>query len=255
MALLNPSRQLPSATLLVAILIMWELFARFVLPHYDSMATLTLPPPSSGVADAYDLLMRGTLFPHVLASARRVYGGFLVAAAVGIPLGAIMGLSPLVFRQMRPIVEVLRPIPPVAWIPITLLWFGITDTQQYFIIFIGTVFPLTLNTIAGVQGIEPIIKRAALSLGADRRTMMLVMLRGALPSVFLGVRIALGLGWFIVVASEMVAASRGLGYLITQARTAMVTERVYVGMFAIGLIGFAQDRFLTWLERKLIPWA
>jgi len=255
MAVIAPFRRLPSATLLIVLLLLWEAFARFVLPTYEPMASLVLPPPSAGVIDGYELLIRGTLLPQVIASARRVYGGFLAAAIVGIPLGAAMGLSPRVLRQMTPIVEIIRPIPPVAWIPITLLWFGITDTQQYFIIFIGTIFPLVLSTIAGIQGIEPILTRAALSLGADRRTLFLLMLRGALPSILLGVRISLGLAWFIVVASEMVSASRGLGYLIIQARTAMVTERVYVGMFAIGLIGFAQDRFLVWFERKLVPWA
>jgi ABC-type nitrate/sulfonate/bicarbonate transport system permease component len=225
------------------------------LPVYEPMANLVFPPPSLGAIDAYHLLVNGTLLPQVAASARRVYGGFFVAAVIGIPLGAAMGLSPLVYNQMTPIVEIVRPIPPVAWIPLTLLWFGITDIQQYFIIFIGTVFPLMLSTIAGIQGIDLVLKRAALTLGANRRTLMLLMLRGALPSIFLGIRVSLGLGWFIVVASEMVSASRGLGYLIIQARTAMITERVYVGMFTIGLIGYVQDRFLTWLERKLIPWA
>jgi NitT/TauT family transport system permease protein/taurine transport system permease protein len=186
---------------------------------------------------------------------QRVYVGFLAAAIVGIPLGIAMGLSPLVFRQLTPIVGVLRPIPPVAWIPITLLWFGVTNTQQYFIIFIGTLFPIMLNTIAGVQGIDPVLKRAALSLGANSGAMFRVMLKGALPSIFLGVRTSLGLGWFIIVASEMVSASTGLGFLITEARTAMITQRLYVGMFAIGLIGFLQDRFLLWLQGKLVPWS
>jgi ABC-type nitrate/sulfonate/bicarbonate transport system permease component len=255
MAILRAASALSSAGLLVALLFVWELFSRYVLPLYEPAAALIFPPPSDGIRDAVLLLKQGVLTQHVIASVQRVYLGFLVAAIIGIPLGVIMGLSPTIFRQMTPVIGVLRPIPPVAWIPITLLWFGVTNTQQYFIIFIGTLFPIVLNTIAGVQGIDPVIKRAALSLGADSPAMFKVMLQGALPSIFLGVRTSLGLGWFIIVASEMVSASTGLGFLITEARTAMITQRLYVGMFAIGLIGFLQDQFLLWLRGKLVPWA
>jgi ABC-type nitrate/sulfonate/bicarbonate transport system permease component len=253
-ALLTAFSRLSAATLLVLLLAAWEVFARYVLPAYDPTASLMLPPPSAGVIDAIALAKQGALLEHVLASMRRVYVGFACAALVGIPLGVIMGISPLFLRQLTPIVGVLRPIPPVAWIPLTLLWFGVTDTQQYFIIFIGTLFPLMLNTTAGVHDVDPVIKRAALSLGAGPRAMFAVMLRGALPNIFLGVRTSLGLGWFIIIASEMVSASSGLGFLITESRAAMVTERLYVGMFAIGLIGFVQDRLLERLRARLMPW-
>jgi NitT/TauT family transport system permease protein/taurine transport system permease protein len=244
----------PPGLLLLALLVSWEIFSRYILPLYEPSATLVLPPPSDGLRDAIALLQQGVLIQHVLASMRRVYFGFAIAAATAIPLGLAMGLSALVFRQLSPLVGVLRPIPPVAWIPITLLWFGVTDAQQYFIIFIGTFFPMLLNTIAGVHALDPVLKRAALSLGADRTALFGLMLHGALPNIFLGIRTGLGLGWFIIVASEMVSASTGLGFLITEARTAMVTERLYVGMFAIGLIGFLQDRLLILLEERLMPW-
>ncbi|MCX7307008.1 MAG: ABC transporter permease [Afipia sp.] len=239
--------------LLFALFILWELFGRLVVPQYDPSG-LSLPPPSAGVADAISLFNQGFLIPHIIASARRVYVGFALAALIGIPIGILMGMFFAVYRQFTPVVGILRPIPPVAWIPITLLWFGVTDRQQYFIIFIGTIFPLILNTIAGVRTVDPVLIRAARSLGADASDIFRLLLTAALPSIFLGVRIALGLGWFIIVASEMVSASTGLGFLITEARTAMVTQRMYVGMFAIGFIGYAQDRLLVWLERKLMPW-
>lgn len=239
--------------LLIVLLIIWELFSRFVVPQYDPSG-LSLPPPSSGFADAINLLKQGFLLQHVLASARRVYFGFALAALVGIPIGILMGMFDTALRQLTPIVGILRPIPPVAWIPITLLWFGVTDRQQYFIIFIGTIFPLILHTVAGVRTVDPVLVRAARSLGADSNNLFRLLLTASMPSIFLGVRIALGLGWFIIVASEMVSASTGLGFLITEARTAMVTQRMYVGMFAIGFIGYAQDRLLVWLERKMIPW-
>jgi NitT/TauT family transport system permease protein/taurine transport system permease protein len=255
MAGLNVLSRLSSGLLLLALLVFWELFSRFLLPLYEPAAVLVLPPPSDGLRDAIALLQQGKLSQHVLASMRRVYFGFAIAAITAIPLGIAMGVSPLVFRQLSPLVGVLRPIPPVAWIPITLLWFGVTDAQQYFIIFIGTFFPMLLNTIAGVHALDPMLKRAALSLGADRRALFGLMLQGALPNIFIGIRTSLGLGWFIIVASEMVSASTGLGFLITEARTAMVTERLYVGMFAIALIGFLQDRILLLLQQRVMPWA
>jgi NitT/TauT family transport system permease protein/taurine transport system permease protein len=255
MALVNVLARLRPFALLAVLMLLWELFARYVLPlHEPEAAALILPPPSAGLVDAYRLLSQGVLEQHIFASARRVYVGFALAALIGIPLGVLMGMFATAYRQLTPIVGILRPIPPVAWIPITLLWFGVTDTQQYFIIFIGTIFPILLNTTSGVRSVDPVIVRAAMSLGAHSHEMFRVMLIAALPSIFLGVRIGLGLGWFIIVASEMVSASTGLGFLITEARTAMITERMYVGMFAIGIIGFLQDRLLATLERKLIPW-
>lgn len=240
--------------LLAALLICWEIFSRWIYPVWEPMAVILLPPPSAGVRDAIALLDGGDLAFHALASIQRVYVGLIAAAVFAIPLGIVMGLSATVFSQLNPVVNVLRPIPPVAWIPITLLWFGVTDTQQYFIIFIGTIFPMLLNTIAGVHGVDPVLKRAALSLGAGRTEMFVLMMRAALPSILLGVRTSLGLGWFILVASEMVSASTGLGFLIIEGRTAMITERLYVGMFLIGLIGLVQDHLLLWLNEKLIPW-
>lgn len=250
----NVLYRLSALGLVAALFIGWEVFSRYVFPQMEPMAPLLLPPPSAGVADAFTLLMDGALAYHAIASIKRVYIGFFVAAALAIPLGVAMGLSPLVFRQLTPVVGVLRPIPPVAWIPITLLWFGVTNPQQYFIIFIGTFFPMLLNTIAGVQASPPVLQQAALSLGADRQAMFWLMMRGALPSIFLGIRTSLGLGWFIIVASEMVSASTGLGFLITEARTAMITERLYVAMFVIGLLGYLQDLILVALKRILIPW-
>ena len=254
MALVRAEARLSSLGLLVGLLVAWEIFSRYIFPHYDVQADLVLPPPSKGFAYAVSLAQQGILLHDALSSLGRVYVGFTAAALVGIPIGVAMGLSPLVFRQLTPIVGSLRPIPPIAWVPVTLLWFGVTNLQQYFVIFIGTVFPIVLNTIAGVHDLDPVIKRAALSLGARRRALFSVMVQGALPNIFLGLRTSLGLGWFVVVASEMVASSSGLGFLIIQSRSAMVTEGVYVGMFAVGLIGFVQDRVIVFLGRKLMPW-
>jgi ABC-type nitrate/sulfonate/bicarbonate transport system permease component len=248
-------RRAGSAGLLLSLLLVWEIFSRFMLPAYDPSAQLLLPPPSHGLRDAVNLVEQGVLWQHAIASTKRVYVGFLLAALIAVPLGIAMGLSGRLLRQLNPLFGVLRPIPPIAWIPVTLLWFGVTDTQQYFIILIGTFFPLLLNTISGVHGIDPVLQRAALSLGARPKDVFVLTVRAALPSIFVGVRTSLALGWFIIIASEMVAASTGLGFLIIEARTAMITERLYVGMFAIGMIGFLQDQLLVFLRGRLIPWA
>lgn len=244
-----------SFVLLTALIAFWEIFARYILPTFEPSAQLLLPPPSRGVHDAFELMQQGALWQHVAASAKRVYIGSGVAALIAIPLGVTMGLLGILHRQLNPLVGVLRPIPPVAWIPITLLWFGVNDVQQYFIIFVGTFFPMLLNTIAGVHDIDPLIRRAALSLGARPHNLFTLTLHAALPNIFLGIRTSLALGWFIIIASEMVSASTGLGFLIIEARTAMITERLYVGMFAIGMIGFLQDQILLFLRKRLIPWA
>lgn len=248
------SSTLQSMTLLLLLIFGWEFFARFVFPRFEPMASLLLPPPSAGVADAVLLLKYGELGRDVLASMQRVYIGTGLAVLVGVPLGIAMGLSSSVYAQLRPLVESLRPIPPIAWIPITLLWFGTTNLQQYFIIFVGTIFPIILNTVAGVTSIDPVLKRAALCLGASPKAMFKLMLHGAAPGIFVGIRTSLAFGWFIIVASEMVSASSGLGFIINEARTAMVTERLYVGMFMIGMIGFVQDRLLLLIKEKLLPW-
>ncbi len=254
MAFVSAWRRLSSATLLLALLIAWEIFSRWILPAEDSSAQLLLPPPSQGVMDAINLIREGVLWQDVAASSRRVYVGFSIAALIAIPLGIAMGHSRRLDRQLSPLIGILRPIPPVAWIPITLLWFGVTNAQQYFIIFIGTFFPILLNTIAGVHNVDPIVYRAASSLGAQRTDLFRVSVRAALPAIFVGIRTSLGLAWFIIVASEMVPASTGLGFLIIESRTAMVTQRLYVGMFIIGFIGYAQDHLLLFLKRTLMPW-
>jgi NitT/TauT family transport system permease protein/taurine transport system permease protein len=244
---------LSAGLLLLSLLVVWEIYARATMAGGPASYT-SFPPPSAALHDAYVLLRQGLLLDHALASLKRVYVGFALAALVAIPLGVLMGLSKAANAQLSPLVNIIRPIPPVAWVPIMILWFGVTNTQQYAIIFIGTLFPVLLNTIAGVRGVDPVVKRAALSLGADRPALFGVVVRAAMPDILLGARVALGMGWFIIVASEMVAASNGLGFLITEARTAMLTQRLYVSMAAIGLIGVLQDQLLVWLQRRLVPW-
>ena len=159
-----------------------------------------------------------------------------------------------VYNQMNPIVELLRPIPPLAWIPLSILWFGLGDGQNEFIIFLGMFFPILINTIMG--NIEPNLVRAARSLGAsERRVLTRIVLKGALPQIVTGIRIALGFGWMALVAAELVGANSGLGFLINDARSMLRTDIITVGMLTIGIVGLAIDAGIRALTRRTLPWS
>ena len=190
-----------------------------------------------------------------MASLKREAVAFLFAASA-IPLGIAMGWWRLAYNQVNPIMEILRPIPPLAWIPLSILWFGIGDEQNEFIIFLGIFFPILVNTIVGVKNIVPILIRAARSLGApDRKLLLRIVFIGALPQIITGVRIGLGVGWMALVAAELVGANSGLGFIINDARSMLRTDIIIVGMLAIGLIGLLIDAVILALGRRLLPWS
>jgi NitT/TauT family transport system permease protein/taurine transport system permease protein len=167
-----------------------------------------------------------------------------------------MGWWRFVYNQVNPIMEILRPIPPLAWIPLSILWFGIGDEQNEFIIFLGMFFPILINTIVGVKNIDPNFVRAARSLGApEHKVLARIVLKGALPQIITGVRIGLGVGWMALVAAELVGANSGLGFLINDARSMLRTDTITVGMLAIGVVGFLIDAAIRALSRQLLPWS
>jgi len=179
----------------------------------------------------------------------------VVAVSVGIPVGVGIGLSPLFEDIVDPLVEFLRPIPPIAWIPLGILWFGIGDTQNMFIIFLGAFFPVVLNTLSGARAVDRSLVWAALTLGGSRGQIIKeIVLPGALPLILTGCRIGLGVGWMALVAAELVAARSGLGFMIQSARYALATQRVILGMAVIGVLGLLMDRGMLWLERHAVPW-
>jgi ABC-type nitrate/sulfonate/bicarbonate transport system permease component len=179
-----------------------------------------------------------------------------MAALVAIPLGVGIALWEWVEDTADPVVEFLRPIPPIAWIPLGILWFGIGDAQNMFIIFLGAFFPILLNTIAGVRRVDRTLVWGALTLGGRRAQIIReIVLPGALPLILTGLRIGLGVGWMALVAAELVAARSGLGFMIQSARYAFLTERVILGMAVIGLLGLAMDRAMRGVQQRLAPWA
>jgi ABC-type nitrate/sulfonate/bicarbonate transport system permease component len=166
-----------------------------------------------------------------------------------------MGAWPRWRRQMSVIIEVLRPIPPFAWIPLGLLWFGVGDTQSVFVIFIASVFPLVLNTVFGVDAVEPLLRRSALSLGATKwKLFTRVILPAALPQIVVGIRIGLAFAWMVLVASELIGSTSGLGFLILDSRNLGLPSLAFMGMLVIGFVGYALDVAIRAAERLLLPW-
>ena len=239
-------------TVPVALLLIWQAISMFVLD--DTTRTL-LPPPTTVAKAAWELIVSGELLHHLRDSLRREFIAFAWALSA-IPVGVAMGWWKRVHAQLDPLVETLRPIPPLAWIPLSILWFGVGDTQNQFIIFLGIFFPILLNTIAGVRSVEPNLVRAARCLGAGEGAVLRrVVLRAALPQIVTGVRVGLGFGWMALVAAELIGANSGLGFLINDARTLLRTDVVIVGMITIGLVGLVLDLLIREFMRRALPWS
>jgi NitT/TauT family transport system permease protein/taurine transport system permease protein len=247
--------RLRGLALLAAVLAAWEILSRVVLPSVNPQVAVLMPAPSAVALAAGQLVASGELAAHLMASLRRE-GGAFVCALLAVPLGIAMGYRRDVHAQLYPLVEVLRPIPPLAWIPLSILWFGLGETQNRFIIFLGMVFPILVNTIAAVHHIEPNLLRAARSLGAGEWTVLRrVVLPASLPQIVTGLRVGLGVGWMALVAAELVGASDGLGFLINDARSLLRTDIVVAGMLTIGLAGLVLDVGIRRLAARLLPWS
>jgi ABC-type nitrate/sulfonate/bicarbonate transport system permease component len=241
----------------LAILVAWQgLCSLGAFPAYK------LPSPWQILQGLADLIILGMppghhLHNHLLFSLYRVAAGFLAAGILAVPLGLVMGWSPYLRDLVTPVVEVLRPVPPLAWIPIAILWFGIGITSAGFIIFLGAFFPILLNTIAGVTSVNPTLVEAARTLGASERQILAkVLLPGAMPNIFVGLRVGLGIGWMTLVAAEFtgVRSGYGLGYMIMTARDIQRADEIMAGMAVIGLTGLVIDACLRAVQARLVPW-
>jgi NitT/TauT family transport system permease protein len=215
-----------------------------------------LPRPESVLSGFLELVREGSLFGDVLASLRRVIGGFLIASSIAVPLALLMAFFRPLNLLLSPIVSFLRPIPPIAWIPIAILWFGIGDPPSYFITALAAFFPIFINSFAGGNAVRAEHVHAARSLGAGPRALFTrIYLPSAMPMISTGLRIGLGQSWMAVVTAELIAAQSGLGYMIQANRLALETSLVLVGMCTIGLLGALMSVALEALERHvLIPW-
>ncbi len=229
------------ATVLVVV---WEVAVKL-------SGTELFPGPIQVCRGIAELVRKGLLFKYIVASLFRVTWGFGLAVLVGVPAGLLMGWFRSLYQAFNPLIQVLRPISPIAWIPLAILWFGVSDAAPIFLIFLASVFPIAVSATAAVQGLQPVYLRAAKNFGLGRFAMFRrVILPAALPQIVTGVRIALGVAWLVVVAAEMIAVNSGLGYLIIDARNAGKRyDLVVAGMVVIGLIGLALDLLVRRLER------
>jgi NitT/TauT family transport system permease protein len=208
------------------------------------------PTPWQVVTGTVELAHDGTLWDDIGASLMRVATGFLLAVAIAVPLGLWMGWVKGAFSTLNPLFQMLRPISPIAWIPIAILWFGVGNSSPIFLIFISSVFPMVVQTTAGVHTIERRYLRAAENFGVSRYTLFRrVIIPAVLPQIIVGMRIGLGVAWLVVVAAEMIALRSGLGYLIIDSRNAGNRyDLVIGGMVIIGLIGLSLDGLMRLLE-------
>ena len=219
--------------------------------------SVIFPTPWQVVTGANELVQTGVLWEHIGASLFRVGSGFLLAVAFAVPFGLWMGWVRGAFATFNPIFQMLRPISPIAWIPIAILWFGVGNASPIFLIFISSVFPMVVQTTSGVHTIERRYLRAAGNFGVSRATLFRrVVIPAALPQVIVGMRIGLGVAWLVVVAAEMIALRSGLGYLIIDSRNAGNRyDLVIAAMIIIGLIGLLLDGLMRLLEGlKAVQW-
>jgi len=243
-------RWLLGLAVLAAVAVLWELASR------TGLAKPVLLPAPSTVAETFaDLVRTARFWEHVVQSLVRVALGFGAAALVAVPIGLLMGRSAVVEGGLYASLEILRPIPPIAWTPLAILWFGLGTAPAVFLIFVGAFFPILLNTINGVRGIDKRLIDFARTLGATERVVLLEIIpAAALPSILTGMRIGLGIGWMVVVAAEMIAANSGLGYMILDARFILATDVVIVGMLTIGCLGLGMDLLFRRLESRVLRW-
>ncbi len=209
------------------------------------------PTPLEVLRGIGELAQKGLLAKYVVASLFRVTWGFGLAVLLGVPLGLLLGWFERGFLALNPLIQVLRPISPIAWIPLAILWFGVSDRAPVFLIFLASVFPITVSTMAAVRTLEPVYVRAARNFGLGRVELFRrVIFPAALPQIVTGLRIALGIAWLVVVAAEMIAVNSGLGYLIIDARNAGKRyDLVVAGMLLIGGIGLVLDLLVRRVER------
>jgi NitT/TauT family transport system permease protein len=241
---------LPALAVIGALIAVW--WMAVIATH-----SVIFPTPWAVVTGTMELIEDGTLWRHIGASLMRVGAGFGLAACVALPLGLWMGWTRGVYNTLNPLFQILRPISPIAWIPIAILWFGVGDASPIYLIFISSVFPMIVQTTAGVHTIEKRYLRAAENFGVSRRTLFKhVVIPAVLPQVLVGMRIGLGVAWLVVVAAEMIALHSGLGYMIMDSRNAGNRyDLVIAGMIIIGLIGLSLDGLMRMLEKvRWVRW-
>jgi sulfonate transport system permease protein len=234
----------------ILLIVMWELLSKKGL-----IRPTILPPPSDIWLVLVDMTMSGELPKHLLVSLGRVIKGFSVGALLGLVVGVMIGLSPRVERALVLITGLLRPIPIIAWVPVLILWMGIDEASKITVIAIGSFWPVLLNVVHGIRNTDKKYVEVATILEKSRWTLLTnVVLPSALPSIFTGIRIGIGIAWMSVVGAELIAASSGVGYMIMYARELSQADVMLVGVISIGITGLLIDFLIRSLETRLLKW-
>ena len=250
---LGKSFLISSVTIIIILLAWWWLtWAHYVEP-------LFLPSPEAVIAKLVIVTTEGfgggRLIDHVTQSLQRVFSAFMLACLTAVPLGLLMEVNRFIRGVFDPPIEFYRPIPPLAYLPLTIIWLGIGEQQKIVLIYLAMFAPLVIGARAGARSVQIEQIHVAYSMGASPiQVLRYVIVMGALPHILTSMRIAMGFGWTTLVAAEMVAAKQGLGFMILQASEFLVTDVVMMGILIIGFIGYAFDRLMCLLERWIIPW-
>ncbi|WP_199724878.1 ABC transporter permease subunit [Noviherbaspirillum saxi] len=238
----------------VVVLALW-----FMVTATGMVKPLFLPSPKA-VFDKFILAVNdgfggSTLLAHTLTSLARVFGAFALACVFAIPIGILMGVSRVARGIFDPLIEFYRPLPPLAYLPLVIIWFGIGEFSKVYLIFLAIFAPMAISARAGVRSVSIEQIHAAYSMGATRMQVIRhVILKAAIPEIFTGMRIGIGVGWTTLVAGEMVASTRGLGYMVLSASEFLASDVVIMGIIVIGFFAFVFDLLMRYLEHTLVPW-
>ncbi|MDH4871759.1 taurine ABC transporter permease TauC [Pseudomonas sp. BN515] len=256
----KPRQRRPLSTLSISLLTLGSLLlAWWAVTTAGLIEPLFLPSPQAIARKGWVLLTQGymdaSLWQHLGASLGRIGLALLAAVLIAVPLGIAIGRNRIARGIFDPLIEFYRPIPPLAYLPLIVIWCGIGELSKVLLIFLAIFAPIAIATATGVRNVDPARLRAAQSLGATQAQLIRhVILPSALPDILTGVRIGLGVGWSTLVAAELVAATRGLGFMVQSAAQFLVTDVVILGILVIALIAFALELGLRALQRKLVPW-
>lgn len=233
-----------------SILLLWQFARPLGIPSLSQ-----LPPPTEVVASSARLLRSRLYWDGWQLSIGRILSGFLIAQIIGVPIGLMMAMHRASFDTFFPVVEILRPIPPVAWIPISILFWPTRELSVIFIVFLGAFWIVLLNTIGGASNIDPNYRRAALSLGSTQQDLFWrIILPATAPSIITGMAVGMGIAWEMVVAAEMVAGRTGLGYLLWQSFEVNAIAQCIVCMISIGIAGYLSSELVRMFGRMVAPW-
>ena len=232
------------------LLTVWEAVSRS-----PWISALYLPPPSAIVAAGINMAASGELWSNLTASLGRIAAGYVIGSAAGVLIGLLLGFSAIAEAAGNPILYSLYPVPKIALLPLIILWLGIGETSKITIITLGVFFPVAINTYAGVKNIDPLFIKVAVSFKASRLSVLRkVVLPGALPMIFAGLKLAAGTSLLLLVAAEMIAAKEGVGALILHYGDLMLTTKLMVGVVVLSLLGVIFNQVIHVVEKKIVPW-